>query len=125
MAGLRPGHPRLCLRGRQERRGCPDIRAFTPVFDGLCPGMTELFERHRPAISSSIAFTPSSLTRPTAPMAGGTPLMMGRSQNVRSILIPVFQDDGATSSSQPAGIRRSGKANEPRLVDVNWRGVSY
>ena len=58
--------------------------------------------------SLSIAFTPSSLMRPTAPMAGGTPLMTGRSQNVRSILIPVFQDDGSTSSSQPAGVRRSG-----------------
>src|SRR5207247_1375890 len=23
------------------RRGWPDVRAFTPVFDGLCPAMTE------------------------------------------------------------------------------------
>jgi hypothetical protein len=25
----------------QERRGRPGIRAFTPIFDGLCPGTTE------------------------------------------------------------------------------------
>jgi len=34
----RAGHPRLCQR---ERRGWPGIRASTPVFDGLCPAMTE------------------------------------------------------------------------------------
>src|SRR6476619_609996 len=35
----RAGHPRLCRS--EERRGWPGIRAFTPVFDGLCPAMTE------------------------------------------------------------------------------------
>jgi hypothetical protein len=45
-SGLRParlqaraGHPRLCRS--EERRGWPGTRAFTPVFDGLCPAMTE------------------------------------------------------------------------------------
>src|SRR5262249_36286962 len=34
----RPGPPRF-----SQRLGCPGpIRAFTPVFDGLCPGMTRL-----------------------------------------------------------------------------------
>src|SRR5258708_5259210 len=27
----------------KARRGCPAIRAFTPVFDGLWPGMTECY----------------------------------------------------------------------------------
>ena len=45
-SGLRParlqaraGHPRLC-RSEKDVDG-RDIRAFTPVFDGLCPAMTE------------------------------------------------------------------------------------
>ena len=38
MPGLVPGIH--VLLGSHERRGWPGIRAFTPVFDGLCPAMT-------------------------------------------------------------------------------------
>ena len=39
------GHPRLCRS--EERRGWPGIWAFTPVFDGLCPAMTEYIQVER------------------------------------------------------------------------------
>jgi hypothetical protein len=39
MAGLVPAiHALFFAKREQERRGCPGIRAFTPVFDGLMPG---------------------------------------------------------------------------------------
>jgi hypothetical protein len=34
-----PGHPRLCTKKDVDAR---HLRAFTPVFDGLWPGMTAL-----------------------------------------------------------------------------------
>ena len=40
MPGLVPGIH--VLLGTNERRGWPGMRAFTPVFDGLCPAMTGL-----------------------------------------------------------------------------------
>ena len=53
MAGLVPAIHVLLL-DRQERRGCPSIRAFTPVFDGLWPGMTEFVElAHHVSLNSS------------------------------------------------------------------------
>jgi hypothetical protein len=39
MAGLVPAIHDLSNQ-QQARRGCPAIRAFTPFFDGLWPGMT-------------------------------------------------------------------------------------
>jgi hypothetical protein len=44
MAGLVPAIHDLLRQISEERRGCPAIRAFTPVFDGIRPGMTELLE---------------------------------------------------------------------------------
>src|SRR5207302_9240091 len=38
------GHPRLPSLPKQDVDG-RDIRAFTPVFDGLCPAMTLLSDR--------------------------------------------------------------------------------
>jgi len=39
MPGLVPGiHVFILIR--LLRRGWPGIRAFTPVFDGICPAMT-------------------------------------------------------------------------------------
>jgi hypothetical protein len=38
-AGLYAGHPRLSPHRKQGADG-RDLRAFTPVFDGLCPAMT-------------------------------------------------------------------------------------
>src|SRR3989442_12727868 len=61
MAGLDrldPAIHDLLRQISEERRECPAIRAFTPVFDGLCPGMTEFFEH--PALQSS--FAPDRLT---------------------------------------------------------------
>jgi hypothetical protein len=36
----RPGHPRLWGLVRSKGVDGRDTRAFTPVFDGLCPAMT-------------------------------------------------------------------------------------
>jgi hypothetical protein len=41
MAGLVPAIHAFKLT-KKVSRGCPAIRAFTPVFDGLWPGMTEI-----------------------------------------------------------------------------------
>jgi hypothetical protein len=37
MAGLDPAI-HVFIAAMKARRGCPGIRAFTPVFDGLLPG---------------------------------------------------------------------------------------
>jgi hypothetical protein len=41
MPGLVPG---IHVLEVDPRRGWPGTRAFTPVFNGLCPAMTESFE---------------------------------------------------------------------------------
>jgi hypothetical protein len=66
MAGLDPAIHDLLLQ-KEERRGCPAIRAFTPVFAGLWPGMTKnhffLFRTSTPAQPSKI-FTISVKSEP-------------------------------------------------------------
>jgi hypothetical protein len=41
MPALVAGIHVLLLKSVEVNRGWPGIRAFTPVFDGLCPAMTE------------------------------------------------------------------------------------
>src|SRR4029077_14488591 len=63
-----PSCPALCRASTScllhERRGWPGIRAFTPVFDGLCPAMT----------NGEDLRSPRRLLRPAAQIVDDAPL---------------------------------------------------
>ncbi len=90
------GHPRLHFL--EARRGWPGVRAFTPVFDGLCPAMTEeRWRRHAitPMMSDSFMIrrsSPSIFTSVPPHLPNST-----RSPAFRSIGISL------PSSSRPPG----------------------